>query len=127
MLQTIAARIESQRIEDLHRLANQAERAGVRILSTKDGESLATCPGNASLLYRLTPESCDCLHFVAFGRCPHHSLHLAELGLIPEDSDAALEALVDDRWEELVDAGDLSPDLARPLVVVVRDGVEIAA
>ena len=38
------ARIAIQRIEDIHRLADQAERAGVRILVTRDG---ATPPRRA--------------------------------------------------------------------------------
>lgn len=127
MTQTIAARIAAQHREDLHRLADQADHAGVRILTTTDGESLATSPADPTLLYRLTPDSCSCLHFTCFGRCIHHSLHLAELGLISEDADAALVALVDDRFAELVDDGDVPADQPSPLVLVIRDGVAAAA
>ncbi len=77
-------RIAQTTVEDLHRLANQAEQKGVRILLTADGEHFATSSTSAVTLHRVSPEGCDCRGFLYWNRCSHHSLLLAELGLIPD-------------------------------------------
>ncbi len=77
-------RIVSQKSEDLHRLADQAERKGVRILLTADGEHFATSTSDPTTLHRVSPQECDCKGFSYWGRCSHHSLLLSELGLLPD-------------------------------------------
>ncbi len=81
----LACRIATQRAEHLHRLANHADRAGVRILiEPVRGEHFATDPSTPTRLYRVDPEACTCRRFRLWGRCPHHALLLAELGRIPD-------------------------------------------
>ncbi len=77
-------RIAQTTAEDLHRLANQAEGKGVRILLTADGEHLATSTSNPTALHRVSPQGCDCKGFTYWGRCTHHSLLLSELGALPD-------------------------------------------
>ncbi len=77
-------RIAQTTAEDLHRLANQAESRGIRILLTADGEHFATSATNPTALHRVSEQSCDCKGFSYWQRCSHHSLLLSELGLIPD-------------------------------------------
>ncbi len=77
-------RVETQRAEDLRRLADQAERRGVRILLTSDGSHFATSASNPTALHRVSEQGCDCKGFAYWQRCSHHSLLLSELGLIPD-------------------------------------------
>ncbi len=77
-------RISTQRVEDLHRLANQAEQKGVEILLTTDGEHFATSTSTPTLLHRVSERGCDCKGFASWGRCSHHALLLSQLGLIPD-------------------------------------------
>ncbi len=77
-------RIGTQCVEDLHRLANQAEAKGVKILLTADGEHFATSTSNPTSLHRVSEQGCDCKGFAYWGRCSHHSLLLSQLGLIPD-------------------------------------------
>ncbi len=77
-------RVNVQRSEDLARLADQAERRGVRILLTADGEHLATSATNPTLLHRVDERGCDCRGFFYWHRCTHHALLLSQLGLIPD-------------------------------------------
>ncbi len=77
-------RVSTQRVEDLHRLANQAEQKGIRILLTADGEHLATSATNATLVHRVNERGCDCRGFFYWHRCTHHALLLSQLGLIPD-------------------------------------------
>jgi len=103
-------RIEAQRREDLRRLADQAERKGVRILHTRDGAHFATSATDATLLYPVGVESgCTCLAAVHGGLCGHLGLLLSELGMIPEDAAEAARAIVDDAWQEMVGAGVADP------------------
>jgi hypothetical protein len=78
------SRISTQRAEDLHRLADQAEVRGIRILLTADGEHFATSSSNPTTLHRVSPQGCGCKGFTCWGRCMHHALLLSELGLIPD-------------------------------------------
>jgi len=111
------ARIAIQRIEDLHRLADQAVRNGVRILATRDGAHFATSDTDPTRLHVVTPDGCDCNRFRWFGRCQHHALLLAELGLIEDAGDQHIIAMADDAWQELVDTGVLMPP-SLPLTIV---------
>ncbi len=77
-------RIVTQRVEDLLRLADQAEAKGVRILLTADGEHFATSASTPTMLHRVSEHGCDCRGFSCWGRCSHHSLLLSQLGLIPD-------------------------------------------
>ena len=111
------ARIAIQRVEDLHRLADQAARNGVRILATIAGAHFATSDTDPIRLHVVTADSCDCNRFAWFGRCPHWALFLSELGLIADAGHAHIAEMVDDAWRELGDAGVLMP-LADPVTIV---------
>ncbi len=76
-------RAEIQRREDLRRLADQAERRGVRIFHTRDGRHFATSATDPTLLYPVGVElGCSCLSAVHGGLCGHLGLLLDELGLL---------------------------------------------
>ncbi len=93
----VTRRIGTQRVEDLHRLANQAEAKGVRILLTADGEHFATSTSNPTTLHRVSEQGCDCRGFSYWGRCSHHSLLLSQLGLIPDPTPAVEVVVLDER------------------------------
>ena len=70
---------------DFWRLAEEAERRGIRILvEPLSGEHFATSAKDATRLYRVTGFSCTCKGFLAWQRCTHHSLLLAQLGWLPD-------------------------------------------
>ncbi len=70
---------------DLWRLAELAERRGIRILVEPiSGEHFATSGSKVNTLYRLTHYSCTCKGFIVWQRCSHHSLLLAQLGWLPD-------------------------------------------
>ncbi len=72
-------------VADLWRLAEQAERNGIRILVEPiSGEHFATSSTKPNVLYRLTHLSCTCRGFMTWQRCSHHSLLLAQLGWLPD-------------------------------------------
>ncbi len=79
-------RITTQRVEDLHRLADQAERKGVRLLvDHRTGQHVATSASDPTRCYHVDAErGCTCRGYAAWHRCMHHSLLLSELGLIPD-------------------------------------------
>nr|MDP9473776.1 hypothetical protein [Chloroflexota bacterium] len=87
-------RIAQTTAEDLHRLANQAESRGIRILLTADGEHFATSTSNPTMLHRVSPQGCDCKGFTYWGRCSHHSLLLAELGRLPDPEPVVTDVVV---------------------------------
>ncbi len=87
-------RVNVQRSEDLARLADQAERRGVRILLTSDGQHFATSASNPTTLHRVSRQGCDCRGFTYWGRCTHHSLLLAELGLIPDPEPVVSDVVI---------------------------------
>ncbi len=90
----VTRRIVTQQAEDLHRLANQAEQKGVKILLTADGEHFATSASNPTMLHRVSEHGCDCKGFAYWGRCSHHALLLSQLGLIPDPEPAVTEVVV---------------------------------
>lgn len=70
---------------DFWRLADEAERRGIRILVEPiSNEHFATSATNVTKLYRLTHLSCTCKGFMTWQRCTHHSLLLAHLGWLPD-------------------------------------------
>ncbi|MDP9472778.1 MAG: hypothetical protein M3Q71_19295, partial [Chloroflexota bacterium] len=75
-------RIGTQRVEDLHRLAAQGERKGVRILvDHRTGQHVATSASDPTICYHLDVErGCTCPGYAAWQRCQHHSLLLSQLG-----------------------------------------------
>ncbi len=87
-------RVSTQRVEDLHRLANQAEQKGIRILLTADGEHLATSATNPTLLHRVDERGCDCRGFFYWHRCTHHALLLSQLGLIPDPDPVVADVVI---------------------------------
>jgi len=92
MDQTIERRIETQRAEDVARLADKAEREGVRVLLTADGEHFATSRSNPTALHRVGVDRCDCRGWLVWGRCGHNALLQSQLGLVPDpESDSEPE------------------------------------
>ncbi len=82
---TATRRVVTQRVEDLLRLADQGERKGIRILvDHRTGQHVATSASDPTRCYQVDVNSCTCRGFAYWGRCQHHSLLLAELGLIPD-------------------------------------------
>jgi hypothetical protein len=70
---------------DFWRLAEQAERTGIRIfVEPVSGEHFATSGSDPTRLYRLTGFRCTCAGFTHWQRCQHHSLLLAQLGWLPD-------------------------------------------
>ena len=82
----IDRRIASQHADDLRRLAAQAERSGVRVLvDHTTGMHVATSATDASACYTVSVvNGCTCRGFTFWNRCSHHSLLLAQLGLLPD-------------------------------------------
>ena len=90
MTATVADRVRAQRAEDLRRLADRAERAGVRILlDRRTGRHAATDPNDPTRCHFVGTESCTCKRFALLGTCEHTALLLAQLGLIPDAEEAA--------------------------------------
>ncbi len=85
-----------QRAEDLRRLALKAERAGVRVLRIDGTDRHVVTSATHPTCYAVTVAGCSCKGFQAWQRCQHHSLLLAELGLIPDTDDV----VVDERHSE---------------------------
>jgi len=70
---------------DFWRLAEEAERRGIRILIEPiSGEHYATSATDPTTLYRVTGFSCTCKGFLTWQRCTHYSLLLAHLGWLPD-------------------------------------------
>ncbi len=80
----IAKRITRQSAENLRRLANQGEEAGVRILlDYKHGQHIATCPADPTACHLVDASfGCSCRVYQQFARCQHYGLLLSQLGLI---------------------------------------------
>ncbi len=90
-------RVSTQRVEDLLRLANQAEAKGVRILvDPRTGQHVATSASDPTRCYHVDVENgCTCRGYAVWQRCQHHALLLAELGLIPDpDPDPVVTEVV---------------------------------
>ena len=100
------ARAQAHTAEDLRRLADQAERNGIRILLDRaSGQHVATSATDPTACYLVSaPRGCPCVGFGHWGRCQHVALLLSELGLTPDAPGA-------ERPEEDVD----EPEPFRPL------------
>ncbi len=71
--------------EVLWRLAEEAERRGVKIFHEPiSHEHYALSGSDPTRLYRLTHWSCTCRAFMRWQRCGHWALFLAHLGWLPE-------------------------------------------
>ncbi len=79
-------RIGTQRVEDLHRLASQGEKKGVKILvDPRTGQHVATSASDPTICYHLDAErGCTCKGYGTWGRCQHFALFLSELGRLSE-------------------------------------------
>ncbi|MDP9355926.1 MAG: hypothetical protein M3R02_11730 [Chloroflexota bacterium] len=89
----VEARVTIQQAEDLRRLALKAERSGVRILRIDGTDRHVATSATQPVCYAVSVAGCSCKGFLAWQRCTHHSLLLAELGRIPDvDPDVAVEA-----------------------------------
>ncbi len=74
-----------QLAEALWRLAEEAERRGVKILHEPiSNEQFALSGSDPTKLYRLTHWSCSCRGFMRWQRCGHWAFFLAQLGWLPE-------------------------------------------
>jgi hypothetical protein len=82
----IDEKIAHQHADDMRRLATQAERSGVRILLERtSGQHVATSATDPTAFYAVSVKGgCSCRGYQYWGRCQHHSLLLAQLGLIPD-------------------------------------------
>ncbi len=85
-MNTTTRRIAQTTAEDLHHLAGQGERKGIRILvDHRTGQHVATSASDPSRCYQVDAErGCTCKGYGAWQRCMHHSLLLAELGRLPD-------------------------------------------
>ncbi len=89
-------RIAQTTAEDLHRLADQGEKKGIRILvDHRTGQHVATSASDPTRCYHVDAErGCTCKGWMAWRRCQHHSLLLAELGLIPDVDPVVTDVIV---------------------------------
>ncbi len=92
-------RIAQTTAEDLHRLANQGEKKGVRILvDPRTGQHVATSASDPTRCYHVDVENgCTCRGYAVWQRCQHHALLLAELGLIPDPTPAVEVVVLDEQ------------------------------
>lgn len=80
---TAERQLAAFRAERLSRLADAAERAGVRILvDHRTGQHVAADADNPTACYLVDADGCTCRRFALWGRCWHHALLSAERGLI---------------------------------------------
>ncbi len=94
---TQTRRLAQTSAEDLHRLAAQGERKGVRILvDHRTGQHVATSASDPTICYHLDVESgCTCKEYGTWGRCQHFALFLSELGRLPEVEPVAPVAVIE--------------------------------
>ena len=75
-------------VEARHKLADRAEKMGVRIVQEfRSGEQFAV-DRRKPVAYRVSTTDCSCKEFRFWGRCPHWALLLRELGMIPDLDEA---------------------------------------
>ncbi len=93
----VARRIVTQKAEDLHRLANQGEKKGVRILvDPRTGQHVATSASDPTRCYLVDVErGCTCKGYGTWQRCQHYALLLAELGRIPDPAPVVEVVILD--------------------------------
>ncbi len=89
-------RIAQTTAEDLHRLAAQGERKGIRILvDPRTGQHVATSASDSTRCYHVDVErGCTCKGYGTWGRCQHFALLLSELGRLPEVEPVVTEVVV---------------------------------
>ncbi len=96
-MDTVQARVECHRLEDLHRLAAKAEKGGSRILHVDGTSNHVATSARSPTCYAVTVTGCTCKGFQAWGRCGHWALLLSELGQLP---DLEQDVVVDGRHSE---------------------------
>ena len=96
-MDTVERRITRHRVEDLHRLAAQAERKGSRILHVAGTDGHVATSASSPTCYAVTVNGCTCRGFVTWGRCGHWALLLSELGQLP---DLEQDVVLDERHSE---------------------------
>ena len=95
--------------EDLHRLAALGRARGLTLYRTGDGALFCTSASNLGLLHRVGAGGCDCPGFARWQRCSHHSIALAELGMIPGAVPPACVACHSRGWQYVDAGGDAWP------------------
>lgn len=105
-MDTVQARIERHRLEDLHRLAAKAEQGGSRILHVAGTSNHVATSATSPIAYAVTVNGCTCRGFQAWGRCGHWALLLSELGRLP---DLELDVVLDDEPAPAVTAVVVEP------------------
>ena len=83
-MDTVETRIARHRLEDLHRLAQKAERCGSRILHVDGTSTHVATSATSPIAYAVTVNGCTCKGFATWGRCGHWALLLSELGQLPD-------------------------------------------
>lgn len=81
--------------EEMQRLVKTAQSAGVRIVVTRKQERHIAIDALTPWAYEVDVNGCECARFGICGKCEHHALLLAELGMLddpeeigwPEDDD----------------------------------------
>ncbi len=96
MTTAVSRRIVTQKAEDLHRLANQGVKKGVRILvDPRTGQHVATSASDPTRCYHVDVErGCTCKGYGTWQRCQHYALLLAELGRIPDPDPVVTEVVI---------------------------------
>jgi hypothetical protein len=77
-------RVIRDHFERQQRLANQAEQAGVRIVTLYKTEKHLAIDPHYPQAYAVNAERCSCRDFALWGACGHHALLLSELGQLPD-------------------------------------------
>ncbi len=94
-MNTTTRRIDTQRAEDLHRLADQGERNGCRILVEPISGAHFATSATSPILYRVSVDGgCTCRGYQVWRRCQHHSLLLSELGAIPDPESVVSDVVI---------------------------------
>ncbi len=84
-------RIAETTVEDLVRLANQAERKGSRILHIDGTSGHVATSASSPVCYQVSVAGCTCRGFATWGRCGHWALLLSELGQLPDLADVVVD------------------------------------
>ena len=94
----VAERVSRQHVETLRRLASKAEQSGSRILRVANTERHVASSATHPVVYEVSVEGgCSCRGYTVWRRCGHHSLLLAELGLIADVEDVVVDDYPADR------------------------------
>ncbi len=90
-MDTVQARVDRHRLEDLHRLAAKAEKGGSRILHVAGTSGHVATSASSPVCYQVSVSGCGCKGFAVHGRCGHWALLLSELGRLPDLADVVCD------------------------------------